>query len=317
MVIRIEKAGILDTLQDLGRTGSRSSGVNTGGAMDPAAVRILNTLLGNDENAPVLEFHFPAPAIEFLERTTFAIGGARFGPHIDEKPVPNWSVLTADAGSRLRFIGPPHGMRTYISVRGGFAAEFWLGSASTNLFVAKGGFGGRPLRAGDTLELASANKKGGPPGGISAGRSIIPEYTGSLRVTEGPEHHLLTAEGGNTLLTAVYEASSHSDRMGLRLKGPAVGLLDDRQLVSSPVAQGTVQLLPDGNPLILGADCQTAGGYPRVLTVITADLPKLAQLTPGDRVSFRLVESSESLRSLKRFEKDLSFLRMGIRFRSL
>jgi len=316
MTVEIVKPGIFDTVQDLGRTGYRSSGVNPGGAADRAAVRIINTLLGNDESAPVIESHFPGPELRFQSETFFAVGGAEIPLILNGDPVPNWTIHRARKGSLLGFRRPQTGIRTYIAVAGGFEADKWLGSAATNLFIGMGGFEGRRLMAGDRIGALGSGPRAEPIEGIAAGPGMRPSYSPVLRVTEGPEFHRLTGESGHSLLASDFVVGSDSDRMGLRLSGPRLSLLSDGELISSAVCPGTVQLLPDGNPLVLGADCQTTGGYPRVLNVIDADLPSLAQLAPGSTIRFRIVSPSEALSFLLRFERDLCFLRMGIRFRA-
>lgn len=316
MTVEIIRSGIFDTVQDLGRTGYRSSGVNPGGAADRAAVRILNTLLGNDETAPVIESHFPGPELRFASDTLFAVGGADLSPALDGVPVSSWAAHLARKGSSLAFRRPHTGVRTYVAVEGGFDADRWLGSAATNLFIGMGGFDGRRLKAGDKIETTKPDGRMERTEPLAAGPGVQPTYSPVLRVTEGPEFHRLTAEGGHSLLTSGFTVGPDSDRMGLRLTGPRISLLNDRGLLSAAVCPGTVQLLPDGNPLVLGADCQTTGGYPRVLNVIDADLPSLAQLGSGSKIRFRPVTEAEAFSALLRFEKDLCFLRMGIRFRT-
>lgn len=314
MSLKIAKAGILDTVQDLGRPGYRSQGVNTGGAADRTAVRILNTLLGNPETAAVIESHFPGPELEFRKRTRFAIGGADLGATIDGQPVPMWRVSETNEGSVLRFARRKTGARAYLAIGGGIDCPKWLGSASTNLFAHAGGNDGRRLAAGDILENGRDTSDAGE---IVAGPGIVPRYCEDvvLRVIEGPEHHLLTAMSENDLFTGEFRVGRESDRMGMRLSGPEIRTIADAGMVSCAVTPGVIQLPPKGGPVILLADCQTTGGYPRILTVISADLPLAAQLVPGNKVRFRSVSMEEALTHRRRFERDLSFLRMGIRFR--
>ena len=308
---------MLDTVQDLGRFGYRSQGINPGGAADRAAVRILNTLVGNYEGAPVIECHFPGPEIEFLSGLTVAVGGADFAASVDGKELPNWTVTQIRAGSILSFRKRVSGARAYIAVAGGgIACDEWLGSSSTNLFAKAGGFRGRKLAAGDELQTNAAD---GEAIEHAAGPGIVPRYEPNveLRIIEGPEHHLLTAYSENEFFTSEFIVGRDSSRMGLRLAGPALDTMTDKEMVSCPVTPGVIQLPSGGDPVILLADCQTTGGYPRIATVVSADLPLAAQLSPGDTVRFRSVSMSEAAGLKRRFERDLSFLRMGIRFRSL
>lgn len=315
MAIRISKAGIFDTVQDLGRIGYRRLGIGPGGALDRSAVRIINTLLGNNENAAVLEMHFPAPSIGFETHTVFAVAGADFGPRLNSSEIPNWTAISASPGDALTFSTRRTGMRAYLAVSGGLAGERWLGSASTDLFAEKGGVEGRKLAVGDTI--AGGGEADGHCLRIAPGPGILPAYSESptLRITGGPESHLLTALGENALLTSEFSVLRDSDRMGFRLAGPAIGLIRDVELVSSPVSPGTIQLLPDGNPVVLMAGCQTTGGYPRIGQVASVDLSLAAQIGPGDRLRFRRIEDAEAEGARCRFERDLCFLRMGIRLR--
>ncbi|HUF03614.1 MAG TPA: biotin-dependent carboxyltransferase family protein [Aridibacter sp.] len=316
MSLKITRAGILDTVQDLGRTGYRALGVNPGGAADRDAVRILNTLLGNDENAAGVEMHFPAANIEFEDDAVIAIGGAHFRPELKGVAVQKWTSVLAKKGETLNFTGRKYGARCYLAVRGGIETEQWLGSASTNLFVKAGGAGGRKLEKGDVLSVGGKATDG--PVGLSAGRTLTDRFLlePMLRVTEGPEHHLLTAVSANAFETGEFEVRSDSNRMGIRLEGPPLHTVDEIDLVSSAVAPGTVQLLPDGSAVILGADSQTTGGYPRIARIIAADLSIAAQVSTGDRVRFRLVPLEEAYAAMCSFERDLSFLRLGLRFRA-
>lgn len=317
MSILIRKAGLLDTVQDLGRVGYRSQGINPGGVTDRAAVRILNTLLGNKEAAPVIECHFPGPELEFKADAVVAIGGANFAPATDEEVLPSWTAVKLSAGSVLRFTSKKFGARAYIAVSGGgFVCDEWLGSCSTNLFAKAGGHLGKKLEAGDEL--------GVPPipavdPGYALGPGMIPAYGHGLelRVTEGPEHHLLTAQSENDFFKEEFIVGRDYSRMGLRLSGAQLGMISDEELVSCAVTPGVVQLPSGGEPVVLLADCQTTGGYPRIASVISTDLSLAAQLEPGDKVRFRSVSMETALGLRRRFEKDLSFLRLGIRFKAL
>jgi antagonist of KipI len=313
MAIRIEKAGMLDTVQDLGRTGFRSLGINPGGAMDRSAMRVANLLVGNSDRAAVIETHFPAPRFLFEETVAFSVTGADLAAELNGSEIRTWSSYRAAEGDVLRFQARRRGSRSYIAVRGGFEADRWLGSESTNLFAKAGGYRGRPLKSGDSLSI---NKTEGSDHWLpAAGPGIIPGYSSapSLRVTAAPESDLLSAQSVNRFFTSDFSIGRGSNRMGYRLEGPPLGLVDDIELVSSPVNFGTVQLLPDGNPVILMADAQTTGGYPRIASVIAADLPLAAQLGAGDAVRFKEVSATEAEAAALRFERDLCFLKMGIR----
>lgn len=311
MGIVIKRPGILSTVQDLGRTGARSFGVNPGGVMDTAAARIVNAILGNLESAAVLELHFPAAEIEFDTDTVFAIGGADLGAKLDGIEIKNWSSVLARKSSKLRFTKKLSGNRVYVAVPGGFQVEEWLGSSSTNLAVGVGGFAGRKLAAGDRIEYYGRTD-------ITlhaVGPSLIPHYSHfpTVRVVTGGEFEFLTATSERIFLNEGFTLTNDCDRMGYRLAGKPLHTLHDRSMISAAVAFGTIQLLPDGRLIVLMADHQTSGGYPRIANVISADLPILGQCGPGDGVSFEMVSIDEAEQLAMRFERELNLLKVGCR----
>ncbi|REJ78700.1 MAG: allophanate hydrolase subunit 2 family protein [Acidobacteria bacterium] len=319
MALTILKPGILDTVQDLGRTGFRQFGVNPGGAADASAVRVLNTLLGNDEGDAVVEMHFPSAEIVFGEETTFAVGGADAEISLDGESFPLWASVRARSGAVLKIGKRLAGSRIYLAVKGGIDVDEWLGSRSTNTFARAGGFEGRALKTGDRLAIGKSDLNNRSPLGAKAGPGLIAGCSprGTIRITIGPEYHQLTARAVRDLSKGTFAATMDSNRMGLRLEGPRLTRLTETELVSSAVSPGTIQLLPDGSPVILLADCQTTGGYPRIAQVASRDLSAVAQTSPGEKLRFRIIDLQEALDLHRRFEKDLSFLRMGIRFRAL
>lgn len=279
--------------------------------MDRTAARLINTLLGNDENEAVLEMHFPAAEIEFGVDCTFAIGGADFSATLNETQIRNWSSFTASKGDVLRFTKPTSGSRAYLAVSGGFAIDKWLGSCSTNRVASVGGYNGRKLQQDDRLELRDPQTI--KPHTIAP--SVIPKYSRfpTVRVVESGEFGLLTAISERAFLNDGFKVTKDSNRMGFRLSGPPLHLLHKKEMVSAAVTFGTIQLLPDGQLIVLMADHQTAGGYPRIANVISTDLPLLAQLGPNDGVSFHLVSIEEAEQLAAAFDRDLCRLRTGIR----
>lgn len=314
MSILIKRPGILTTVQDLGRYGYRRFGINPGGVMDPTAARLINILLDNAENDAVLELHFPAPHILFETDAAIAIGGADFAPQLDGTPIPSWSVVNVTGGEVLKFAGKKHGNRAYLAVQSRLKVESWLGSSATNLSAKIGGFAGRRLEAGDRIEFQDNGRIISSQARISPW--LVPRYSSSpiVRVMAGAEFHKLTADGRERFLNGRFGISPKSDRMGFRLNGDAVELLDREEMASSPVSFGTIQSLPDDQMIILMADHQTTGGYPRLAHVISYDLPLVAQLGPGDRVSFQLVTQSDAEALEVDLARDLKFLRVGSRF---
>ncbi len=316
MSIFIKKSGILATIQDLGRNGFRRFGINPNGAMDAQAVRLINILLGNDEREAVMEMHFPAPLIEFQENAIIALGGADFGARLDEKPVENWRPYFMEKGKSLKFAKKLFGSRAYLAVKGGFALEKWLGSFSTNLRAEIGGFDGRALQKSDCVSFNSRFQVSGSQFSYKISNSLTPNYQESaakIRVVAGAELERLTGLSELNFLKQEFIISPDSDRMGFRLCGEPLHLLDKIELVSSAVNFGTIQLLPDGQVIILMADHQTSGGYPRIGNVVSVDLPILAQLNPNDKLSFQIISQQEAENTLINYEKDLNFLKFGVK----
>lgn len=311
MSLFIRKPGILTTVQDLGRIGYRSLGINPSGVMDRTAARIVNTLLGNDENEAVLEMHFPAAEIQIDAACSIVIGGADFAATLNETPVKNWSSFHVQQSDVLKFTKPVSGTRAYLAVASGLSIGEWLGSRSTNLVAESGGFSGRKLQAGDRIELRDPHVL--KPNAV--GPSMIPIYSRfpTVRVVPSCEFDLLTAMSEKAFLNEGFTVTKDSNRMGYRLAGPPLHLLHKKEMVSAAVTFGTIQLLPDGQLIVLMADHQTAGGYPRIANIISADLPLLAQLGPNDGVSFHRVSIDEAERAAAEFERDLCRLRTGIR----
>ena len=316
MSLLIKKQGLLATIQDCGRNGFRRFGINPNGAMDQTAVRLINILLGNNETEAVIEMHFPAPEILFEEETMFALGGANFGAKLNDESIENWKIHFAGSGSILKFPEKILGNRSYLAVKGGLKIENWLASASTNLTANIGGHNGRKLQTGDKIFLNQKPKTKNQKPNIKISNNLIPFYSRfpTVRIIEGAEFENLTAFSEQQFLSETFTISKDSNRMGFRLDGKPLFLLNKTELVSSAVDFGTIQLLPDGQMIVLMADHQTTGGYPRLGNVISIDLPLVAQLGANDKVGFHLVSIEEAENLLLDFEKDLCFLRIGSKF---
>lgn len=316
MSLLIKKEGLLSTIQDAGRNNFRRFGINPNGAMDKTAARLINILLGNDETEAVIEMHFPAPEIVFEEDTIFAIGGAAFGAKLNDEEIENWRIYFAKSGNVLKFTGKIFGNRCYLAVKGGFKIENWLGSASTNLTAEIGGLNGEKLKTGDRIffnqKLKIKNRK--PNYKIS--NHLLPFYSRfpTVRIIKGAEFENLTAISERDFLNETFTLSKNSNRMGFRLEGKPLYLLEKKELVSSAVDFGTIQLLPDGQIIILMADHQTTGGYPRLGNIISLDLPLAAQLGANDKIGFHLISIEEAEKLLFEFERDLNFLKIGSKF---
>lgn len=316
MSLLITKTGILTTIQDLGRNGFARFGVNPNGAMDQTAARLINVLLTNDENDAVLEMHYPAPEIYFEKAAVFALGGADLGAEIDGKPLENWRIHFAEIGSVLKFTARNFGNRVYLAVRTGFKTKKILESASTNLMANFGGFDGRTLRKGDRIFFNGESQNAPKNFNFKISHSLIPFYSRfpTVRVISGAEFDDLTSLSKELFQEQTFRITRRSNRMGYRLDGEPLYLNAPRELVSSAVNFGTIQLLPDGKTILLMADHQTSGGYPRLANVIKLDLPLAAQLGANDKIGFHLVSLQEAEQLFLQFEKELTLLKIAAKF---
>jgi antagonist of KipI len=307
MEMIVAKAGVFTTVQDLGRTGHRRFGVPLSGAMDPVALRIANGLVGNAENCAGLELTLGGAELMFPQGAVVAIGGAEYSG------IPAWKPFAVAPGETLKLGECTRGFRGYVAVRGGLDVPVVLGSRSTYLRGAWGGWMGRKLEAADAIAIGPSPKLLREVPGVSASWSLLPSYSAEpiLRVLAGAQADWY----GTSLGAATYRVLPQSDRMGLRLVGPNLTAKGAKELVSSAVAPGTVQVPPDGQPIVLGADAQTIGGYPKVAQVVTVDLPVVAQLRPGDMLKFRTITLAEAQWLALQREQDLALLRNGLRAR--
>lgn len=313
MSLLIKKPGILTTVQDLGRYGYQRFGVNPSGAMDRTAARLVNLLAGNEENEAVLEMHFPAAEIEFQTDLVGAIGGADLAAEIDGEDIENWHTFAAHAGSRLKFNGRVSGSRAYLAVNGGLNVEPWLSSTSTNLSAGIGGFDGRPLKAEDRIGLNNTVGINSRLLHRAVSPSLLPLYRPfpTVRVVAGIEYSALDAVNRELLEEQDFVISNSSNRMGFRLSGTPIRFNANTELVSSAVTFGTIQLLPDGQLIVLMADHQTTGGYPRLAHVISRDLPLIAQLGASDKVAFHVVGIEHAEELAVEFERDMNLFKVA------
>ena len=296
MSITIMKAGILDSLQDEGRFGFASMGINPGGAMDRFAAATANFLVGNAANAAVIEMHFPAMQALFRQDALIAICGADFMPTCHDEEIPSWQPVMVKRNALLHFQKWRWGARAYLAVHGGFDTIIWLDSNSTNLKAGAGGHAGRALAKDDVLKLRKGRVDvfryldGGDCRPLHWGvqdRTVYADQ-GQLLVLPGPEWDYLDETSKELFTNNVFTIAPNSDRMGYRMSGQPLHSTRSVEMISSGVDYGTIQLLPDGQLMILMADHQTTGGYPRIANVIGAHLPKLAQLPPAGEVRFEL-----------------------------
>jgi len=287
MSLKIIKAGLLDTVQDQGRYGYQHQGINPGGAMDRFSAGLANALLGKNLEAPVVELHFPAAQILFQKPAVICLTGADFSPAINGQKVPLHQPVAIRENSLLTFGGQPHGARCYLALAGEIKVEPWLNSYSTNLKAGAGSYKGRPLQKGDELPFETVSFQTKEELVQLPWRyNVAEEATNEIGFFPGPEWNWVTQKSQSEFLSNAFMISPSSDRMGYRLQGEKLEQATTEQLISSPVNFGTVQLLPNGQLIVLMADHQTTGGYPRIAGVISAHLPRLAQRTTGDEIRF-------------------------------
>jgi antagonist of KipI len=288
----VQEPGPLTTVQDLGRFGHLRVGIPTSGPMDRDAFVLGNRLVGNPDGAAGLECTLVGPRLELTDDRLVAVTGADVAPTLNGAAMPAWQAVPAKAGDVLR-LGPARsGVRAYLAVAGGLATPPVLGSRATYVRGRLGGLEGRALRKGDRLPLGAAAP--GPARRVRAAR--VPAYGAEITVAVilGPQDDQFTVAGIDAFLSGPYELLPQSDRMGARLKGPFIEHTGGHDIVSDGVPMGGIQVIGEGQPIVLLADRQSAGGYTKIATVCSFDLGRIAQLKPGGRLTFRRVTVAEA-----------------------
>lgn len=290
----ILQPGMFATVQDLGRWGQQASGMVVSGAMDAYALQAGNALVGNPRSAAALEFAVRGPRLRALRDAVVAVCGADLNAMKDGRPLPRWKSVRVAVGAELSFGTPNAGVFAYVCVAGGIEVPALMGSRSTYARAGIGGLEGRMLRAGDVLNA------GAPRPSARDGRGLAPSDTPvygnavEVRAVQGPQEELFPRESFEAFFTLPYARTAQSDRMGYRLQGEKLVLKTEGGILSEAVAAGSVQVPPDGQPIVLMAERQTTGGYAKIATVISADLPLLAQLPAGGTVRFRYCTLDEA-----------------------
>ena len=307
--VYVVKPGLLSTVQDRGRWGSQSLGVSVSGPMDSYSHRLANAIAGNDPGAASLEVTVSGPELEFDDTRTVAVTGAEFELTVDGRPVAMRSALDVSAGSVLRFGRRVRGTRAYVAISGGITTPRALGSRSTHLPSAMGGLDGRALRAGDRLPLGEPLQSPRP---IRRSQPVesssiwaLPDGRATLRVLPGPQLDRFVRSAWDVLQSAPYVVANDSNRIGYRLVGPKLETPGKLDLISDATPLGVLQVPPSGQPILLMADCQTTGGYPKIAAVISADVSVAGQLGPGDTVRFVGCSTREALSALIAQERSL------------
>lgn len=287
-VFRVVQPGLFTTIQDLGRPQAIASGVPPGGAMDRFAHSAANLLVGNDRGAATLECTLIGPRLVALRACLVAIAGADLDARVNGQPAPMWTGISLQAEDEITFGRRRGGARAYLAVAGGIVGDRWLGSMSTNVMAGRGGMRGRPLISGDVVSAAEPFYLA--DAGSHLAESLRPQYGDhTLHAIDGPHARRLLPDSRDALFNSPFSVSTESNRMGYRLEGARLEAPGE-ELLSFGLIAGVVQLPSGGQPILLMADHQTAGGYPVIATVAAASMTVAAQLAPGDEVRF--VETS-------------------------
>ncbi|EJR16640.1 biotin-dependent carboxyltransferase family protein [Bacillus paranthracis] len=329
MDVEVLHAGMFTTVQDLGRSHYQQYGVPVGGAMDQSALRMINMLVGNEENEAALEMTIMGPKLLIKKTTLLAIGGADMEPLLNGERIPLWRPILAEEGSMLCFGKVKSGCRTYVTFAGGIHIDRTMGSKSTYIRAAIGGIEGRMLKKGDYFQIGvqpemanrfiqDLQKDERIKTKWAISNSVLPKYKKhpKLRVIVDFEYNQFTEESKKAFFTKEYKVSNYADRMGYRVEGEILNRAVEKEILSSSVTFGTIQVPNGGQPIILMADRQTTGGYPRMGNIISVDLPLIAQLKPGDYVSFEKITLEEAEQLYIEKEVNMNLLKKFIALRS-
>jgi biotin-dependent carboxylase-like uncharacterized protein len=308
-MITVLKPGLLSSFQDMGRMGCQHQGIPAAGAMDERAHRLASLLAGNEPAAcATLEITLVGPALRFDAAACFALAGADLGATLNGRPAPLQRPLLARAGDLLAFAAhpaPDRGARAYLAVHGGYALEPVMGSESTYLRGRFGGLQGRALAKGDAIGLRhplpahaalDALEQTLDALRLYLPATLVPSRRAALRALPGAHWDLFDSASQRRFAESEFRIRPESDRMGYRLSGPALAQRAPREMLSEAVGFGTVQVPADGQPIVLMADRQTTGGYPKIAQIASVDLPLMAQFTPGQSVRFSLIGLDEAQR---------------------
>lgn len=329
MGVKVKQPGMLATIQDLGRYGLQKFGVIVGGAMDSNSLRIANLLVGNSEGEGALEVTLFGTSLLFESDELIAITGGNLQPTVDGKAIPMWQPLLIRKGSVLKFSAAINGSRAYVSFSGGIEVPKVMGSKSTYIRAGIGGFQGRKLQKNDVFECSTRTESGKDifnqlnkkdkylSWSVHYTPFVTFKKTQTIRFIRGSEYDRFDEDSLKNFFSTPYTISTQSDRMGYRLEGEAIQLKEPFELLSEGVTFGTIQVPSNGQPIILMADRQTTGGYPKIGQVISADLPSLAQMQANGQVYFKEVTLEEAQWALIHQEKEINELAFGLRLKRL
>ena len=332
MALEIIEAGILTTLQDLGREGYGSMGYRRSGACDKYALRMANVLAGNweEDTLAALEFTLTGGKIRFTHDEVFALTGANAGPLLDGRPVPMFCPVAVRAGQMLKLSALSGGLRTYLAVNGGFRVKPVMGSISTDVDCALGGLEGRALKAEDVLYTNGPDRHyyrgtAGRETELALGEGLeslrIPSYPYRcvgrellpvMRMVPGPQAEMFAEQSLDTLARGVYTVTEQSNRMASKLSGPVLKSRAGSDILSDGIVEGSVQVAANGLPMVMLADHQTTGGYAKIGTVISTDIPALAQRRPGEHIGFCFITPEEARAAYQKEERKRTWVKERI-----
>jgi antagonist of KipI len=314
--VRVVRPGLQTTVQDAGRWGWQARGVPVAGPMDPISHRVANAMVGNAADAATLEITLTGPELTFEDRRIVAIAGAEFAVSLDGSSVPADGPFEVKPAARLAFGARGRGVRAYLAIAGGIVVPPVMGSRATHLPSRIGGIDGRALKAGDRLPLGEARHASlarFPAAAGAARRLPIPGTATSIRMMAGPQRERFADTALDILQSAPYLVSVDSDRMGFRLEGPRLPLAGGADIISDATPLGALQVPGSGFPMLLMADRQTTGGYPKIATMIAADVALAGQLGPGDRIRFEVCSRPAAISALIAQERTLMALEDAVR----
>ncbi len=311
----VEKAGLFTTVQDFGRYGYQQFGVPVSGAMDKYALQVANLLVGNPRGEASLEITLPGFSTRITEDCQIALAGADLGAVLGGRQLSPWRSAIAREGEVLSFNEIKSGTRAYLAVAGGFKLPEVMGSKSTYVRGKLGGLEGRQLKKGDELEIINTNQSS-CPAVCEVPHEYKREYTNevTVRCVPGPQDEFFPQQELEKFFNSQYTITQQSDRMGYRLEGPAIKHKGDFNIITEGLTLGAVQIIGDGKPIVMMADHHSAGGYSKIAHVITVDMHFLAQMKPGDKVSFQKIDVEEAQmllgdqeEKLKKLERQLIY----------
>ncbi len=305
MSVKIVSSGLLSTIQDLGRIGYQETGFSPSGALDQKALQIANILVNNPKGEAEIEMTLMGATMEFQASNVISVTGGDMNPMLNDKPLPMYAAVAVKQGDILAFGYAKNGCRTYIAFAGGLRIEEVLGSKSTNLKCKIGGFKGKALKAGDDISFINPKETLPNMKNRTLPYSINDNNVVTIRVVLGPQTEYFTKRGLESLCSVTYKVTNESDRMGCKLAGPEIEYRSGVDIISDGIPFGGIQIPPNGLPMVLLADRQTTGGYAKIATIISVDIPAFVQRKPGDSIRFEPIAIRKAQKLYKNEKREI------------